>query len=279
MNSASGTMRPHHILFACLAGVFFVFAELALMASTPSRFLTLTVSFSGCFLTGLVLMIATRSYRLCSVFVLSSGISMSLIAMLVLWLDLGMGVDNETFYLIAVNWAGPVIACVAVRMLDRKEHFTGFDSFFRQVSGLFFIIYLFGMIALLFFGSVNRGTEQQSINLIPFRTIQLYWDTTALSLENKLQNLFGNIAVFVPFGFYLGVFSRKVRLWLCFLLVVAVPSLVEVLQYRLHVGVCDVDDVILNAIGGLLGLFLYFLLERIFRALHGKDQRLFRLGR
>ena len=67
----------------------------------------------------------------------------------------------------------------------------------------------------------------------------------------------GNIAVFVPRGFFTALLLRR-RYYGAFALAVTyiVSLLAEVLQYLLKVGTFDIDDVILNTFGGLLGILI-----------------------
>jgi len=46
--------------------------------------------------------------------------------------------------------------------------------------------------------------------------------------------------------------------------------MVEIIQYIFKVGATDIDDVILNGIGGLIGIIIYKILELIFK---GKTRR------
>ena len=248
-------------LFAVLAGLFFVFAEISLM--TFFRTVTvLTVSFTACCAISFFMIFTTRSYRLCSAFVLGSGICSLILALVVFFADMTEGIENNTFYEVAVNWIAPNFCCVLVRLFDRKKRIEGFDRFFRVSSTLFFIIYLLGMLALLFFGSANRGYEYRNVNLVPFETIRLFWNAQTLSLEVKLLNLLGNVLVFVPLGFYLAVWSRKIKVVFGIIILLVVPIVVEILQYVFMVGASDIDDVILNFTGGLLGICLLYTSRR-----------------
>lgn len=273
--TAESVQTLRQSVFAALAGLFFVFAEISLM--TFFRTITvLTVSFLACFFISVFMIFSAKSYRLCSVFVLSSGICSLILALTVFFADMTEGIENNTFYEVAVNWIAPNFCCVFVRLFDRKRRIEGFDRFFRISSTLFFVIYLLGLLALLFFGSANRGYEYRSVNLIPFETIRLFWNAETLSTEVKWLNLAGNVLVFVPLGFYLAVWSRKIKIPFSILILLIVPVVVEVLQYVFKVGASDIDDVILNFAGGLLGMLLCFLIEGIYRLFHhAKGERLF----
>lgn len=70
-------------------------------------------------------------------------------------------------------------------------------------------------------------------------------------------NVFGNVIMFVPFGF-LGIIFPKLNdfktLIINFLFGII---LIESLQYFSRLGVFDIDDVILNTVGAAIGFRIY----------------------
>lgn len=114
-----------------------------------------------------------------------------------------------------------------------------------------------GPIALNF-----GGTQAGDPNYIPFKTIMPYLFGSAGWLIGGL-NILGNILLLVPVGFLLPFIFKKVN-WKQ-ILVVAVLSgmIIEGMQVVLHVGIFDIDDVILNGLGVLLGFWLFLLFQKI----------------
>jgi glycopeptide antibiotics resistance protein len=98
-------------------------------------------------------------------------------------------------------------------------------------------------------------------NLTPFKEIS---STLHHTTSNGLINLIGNIAVFVPFGFLLGLLSINTRIAgiVAFLLSLGFSLCLEGAQVLFLMGRLDVDDLILNSSGGLLGCLLLHLLRR-----------------
>ncbi|WP_082595845.1 VanZ family protein [Paenibacillus sp. Soil750] len=88
-----------------------------------------------------------------------------------------------------------------------------------------------------------------------------------VSISNNIQslsphdlvNLFGNIAVFMPYGIFLVLMWRhkKISLFGAFLRSVGLSLCLESLQVVLSMGSFDVDDLILNGLGGLLGYSIF----------------------
>jgi len=102
-----------------------------------------------------------------------------------------------------------------------------------------------------------------NINLIPFKTIKLYFfGAEYVNLSIIINNLFGNIALFLPFGLLPILFkqlhSKSKYLLVSFLTIL----LIEILQYILQVGMADIDDVILNMSGVIIGFWFYKIVMR-----------------
>jgi putative teicoplanin resistance protein len=72
-----------------------------------------------------------------------------------------------------------------------------------------------------------------------------------------------NVVMFVPFGiiycYYQKTFSIYKAIGLSFLTTFSI----EAAQFILKTGVVDIDDLIVNTIGSLLGIFLYIALQKI----------------
>ena len=75
----------------------------------------------------------------------------------------------------------------------------------------------------------------------------------------------GNIVIFVPFGVYLPLFKNDKRVTTNLLFIFMVSLFVEIIQGLFGIGASDIDDVILNCFGGLLGILGYKLFLFILR--------------
>ena len=134
----------------------------------------------------------------------------------------------------------------------------------RLLSRIFFGFYILLLIYFMFFseewGRNFMGGEYQ-YNLLPFREIRRYLQHyRQIGGWLVLLNLAGNIFAFVPFGALLPVLPRrKVGFWKTVLLSLDLSLCIEVSQLILRAGSCDVDDIILNTLGGCAGYGLYML--------------------
>lgn len=134
----------------------------------------------------------------------------------------------------------------------------------RLIFEILLIMYLCYLTYLVFFSHYyGRGSPHQSINYIPFKTILLYLRLTGCP-GIVMTNILGNVVAFIPMGFLLPVVFRSFgRLGNLLLGVLIATSLVEVTQYIAGVGAFDVDDIILNVLGGILG-YVAFVFLRLF---------------
>ena len=133
-----------------------------------------------------------------------------------------------------------------------------------------FLLYLGGLAYLMFFADLWGRTvlaEGYSYNLVPFCEIRrylLYWHK--IGLFRVFLNLGGNILGFMPFGFCIPLLFRYHRTVPVILLCSFLFSLsIELIQLVTRVGSCDVDDILLNTLGGLLGYWLFLFLRDIRR--------------
>lgn len=103
--------------------------------------------------------------------------------------------------------------------------------------------------------TVEKGWEHA--NLTPFSTIRLF-SSKRVSSEYSYKNIGGNIIGFVPLGILLPLlFGPLRRFLLCTITVFLLSFSFEITQLIAGIGVFDVDDLILNTAGGILGFMLY----------------------
>ena len=141
----------------------------------------------------------------------------------------------------------------------------------RVLSWFVFAGYLIALIYFLFF-SEQMGrfpSNEYKYSLEPFREIRRYIIyRKEIGFFNVMLNLFGNIICFVPFGFVLPIMSNKQRgIFKITVLTFLTSLLVELIQLLSKVGSCDVDDIILNTLGGFLGYVLFAIGLWIYRRL------------
>lgn len=135
---------------------------------------------------------------------------------------------------------------------------------------LLFIIYLILLVYFLFFAeSMGRtiSNREYSYNLVPFKEIKRFIKYyKELGMTAVLTNIVGNIVCFIPFGGMLPILSTKIRkLVLVGLISFELSIVIEVAQLIFKVGSFDVDDLLLNTLGGMVGFLIYSITNRIIR--------------
>ncbi|TCO75039.1 VanZ family protein [Marinisporobacter balticus] len=125
---------------------------------------------------------------------------------------------------------------------------------YKKIFFILFLGYVFYLFYLVFFSDYyGRGSNQTSYNLILFNTIIEYLSFKH-SIKNIMVNIGGNILAFVPFGFFLPLVFKKANSYMKVLIgSFTLTCFIEMMQYIFDVGTCDIDDVLLNVMGGLLG--------------------------
>lgn len=87
-------------------------------------------------------------------------------------------------------------------------------------------------------------------------------------------NIFGNVLAFMPFGFFLPVIWVRTRHWYITVLLSFVMSLlVETMQLVGKVGSFDVDDLLLNTIGGFAGYIIFVLARGVWERYSGTNRK------
>ena len=100
-------------------------------------------------------------------------------------------------------------------------------------------------------------------NLIPLKSIKLYLTTKDQDV-NPLTNLLGNIVGFVPLGFLLPLLFIKLRSFIRTIAIVFSIRLgFETFQLVTDLGYFDVDDLLLNTIGGMIGYLAFALVKKM----------------
>lgn len=140
----------------------------------------------------------------------------------------------------------------------------------RMIAGILFVLYFSVLFYFLFFSEKMGRTyseREYHYNLIPFKEILRFWNyRDSLGMQTVLLNIVGNVLAFVPFGTFLPIFSMRCkRFWRTILFSFELSFLVEVLQLVTRVGSFDVDDLLLNTIGGMIGFIVYLIGTCLFR--------------
>jgi glycopeptide antibiotics resistance protein len=148
-----------------------------------------------------------------------------------------------------------LITVVALSMrltyvLKNKEKFV----LYKDLMFYFFVTYILCLFYVVTFQDVSWSTS----NFIPFKEILRY------SIGSNLfyKNVLGNMVMFVPFGFFVSYFLKLEKVYSITLITLLTSITIEITQ--LLIGrVFDVDDLLLNLVGGIFGYLLYELIHKV----------------
>ena len=116
-------------------------------------------------------------------------------------------------------------------------------------------------------------TENQQVNLVLFCEIKRFWLYRDVLGWVSYANLFGNVLIFIPFGFFMPMASRYRSFFLTLFYSFGVSFFVECFQLVTRVGSFDVDDMLLNTFGGVIGYIVFAICNMIRRWHDAKQER------
>ncbi|WP_231686781.1 VanZ family protein [Bacillus sp. JCM 19034] len=143
----------------------------------------------------------------------------------------------------------------------------------RHILTLLFIIYMMGLVYITLFAwnyGASLGPEGpggRNYNLIPFRSIYRI-SMFSPTIMDPIRILIGNIILFIPFGILLAAIFPKLRHSAIVILFGFMTSCcIEICQFLFTYRVANIDDVLLNTSGTLIGYYLfsvlYFVRKRV----------------
>ncbi len=125
---------------------------------------------------------------------------------------------------------------------------------YRELLYLVFILYVLCLYYIVTYQDVNYG----GVNLTPFKEIFRY----TVGSKKFFKNIVGNILLFVPYGYFAAYFPKNRKMATVTFLTLLVSFSIEAIQYKIG-RVFDIDDIILNTLGGIIGYLLFIVLDSI----------------
>lgn len=154
---------------------------------------------------------------------------------------------NDNFAMIIIF----TVVLVTIRLMYLYVHKEKF-VIYKEIFMLSFLLYALLLFYAVTFQDVNYGTN----NFVPFKEILRY----EVGSRVFIKNIVGNIILFVPFGLFVS-FLLKTRKFYPILFISFVTSII--IEYtQLKIGrTFDIDDIILNIAGGIIGYLIYVLFD------------------
>ena len=151
----------------------------------------------------------------------------------------------------------PLIVFVSVVAISLRIAFLKGNKKFvlhRELMALIFIIYILCLYYVVTSQDINYG----GVNLIPFKEMFRY----EIGSYKFMKNIVGNILLFVPYGFFSSYYLNNRKIGTNVLLCLVATFCIECIQC--YIGrVFDIDDIILNVLGGFIGCLLFVALTAI----------------
>lgn len=151
-----------------------------------------------------------------------------------------------------------IVAIAFIRFFYLQNHRERF-VFYKEVCYLISIIYIWLLFEILTMSELNATV---GMNLVPFSEITRYEFGSKLFMYNVI----GNMLIFVPFGYLIGIYVNPKKIWPVILTTMATSLTVEFVQLKIG-RAFDIDDILLNLVGAIIGFLLYVGLNAISKRL------------
>ena len=129
-------------------------------------------------------------------------------------------------------------------------------NFGNEMMMLTFIVYILCLFQIV---------TSQDVSSVHGINVTLFKELTRYQIGTKLfyRNIVGNIIMFIPFGFFTSYYLKLNKKRTIFYLALIVSVVIELIQLKIG-RAFDVDDIILNVSGSIIGYFLYRLMDKVF---------------
>jgi len=134
----------------------------------------------------------------------------------------------------------------------------------RPLAGFLLALWLIGGLVLTLQAAHPLPGQVVDDNLVPFHTLAIYWRN--LGSEFWMRNLFGNLFLLLPLGL-LGPIALPAldRWWRIALVALLYSVAIELIQLAVPDRSADIDDVIVNLTGAVLGYVIFAIVRAVLR--------------
>ena len=160
-----------------------------------------------------------------------------------------------------------IILLMVKEILKRKNGRETQSNFSTAFELIVLIVYITLVLSQTWFMSNRNYVRRMNIDLFWSYRTSMEW-VDGLKIENSriLEQICLNILMFIPLGFLLPdsfvYFAEKT--WKVIIAGCLFSALIEVGQYILHVGLCELDDLFDNTLGCFVGLLIWKIVRRVF---------------
>ena len=155
------------------------------------------------------------------------------------------------------TWPMIVLSCVVLIIIRIAYLYKNKQKLIisKEIMTLAFVIYILCMFQIV---------TSQDVSSVHGVNVTLFKELTRYQIGTKLfyRNIIGNIIMFIPFGFFTSYYLKLSRKSFIFFLTLIVSITIECIQLKIG-RAFDVDDIILNIVGSLLGYFIYRMVDNM----------------
>ncbi|WP_317947016.1 VanZ family protein, partial [Clostridioides difficile] len=142
------------------------------------------------------------------------------------------------------------------------------ENLLLSIIYIIFFVYILMIIRIILFRDVpiyaiSKGTFR-TVNLIPFYTIYQFIVDSNIDFMKATINIIENIGIFIPMGIFLPIVCKNLNKKTIIITIILVSLAFELTQYIFALGSSDIDDVILNSLGGIIGITIYINMNKLF---------------
>lgn len=142
----------------------------------------------------------------------------------------------------------------------------------REIALGVFVVYLICLFTFTLEGTyqtpiemlrvgISRIQTGDYVNIVPFKTISGFF--RGCTADEFWINIISNVVIFIPWGFLLPTLWGRFRKWQALIpMCLGITVFVEIYQLFIWRNT-DIDDIILNFLGGIIGAALFFILRKV----------------
>lgn len=170
---------------------------------------------------------------------------------------------NTAKSLISLTWASTLVAVILIVIIRIVFLLKNKDTkvyFYQEIVNLIFLIYILQLFQIVTSTDINLYVG--GMNLIPFKEMLRY----SVGSLGFIKNTLGNIILFIPYGFFCFYYTKEKRIIIGVLVSLIASFCIEFVQFLIGRSF-DIDDIILNVLGAIIGFLIYkllFLISKVF---------------
>ncbi|MFP3593272.1 VanZ family protein [Chryseobacterium sp. SIMBA_038] len=133
----------------------------------------------------------------------------------------------------------------------------------KKIYKFIIVPYTLFLLYLMFLGMGRFQYDENIVRIKPILSTIEFIEGT-IRWEDIIRIVLGNVVMFIPFGFLGWIFPKLKELKSLLFSFISAIVIVEALQYFTRMGICEIDDIILNTFGVYLGFLMCMFLENKF---------------